>query len=77
MSESKPGAERVLAARRRFRNPSDVFGFAVGVVVIVLGALMLADGIAGSINDNSFLFEGVNRGFEVVVGFMMSSLTLH
>ncbi len=70
MPEGKPGSKRVTAARRRFRNASDVFSFAVGLVVIVLGALMLADGIVGWLNDTSFLFEGVNRGFEFVVGFM-------
>ncbi len=61
---------RAEAARTRFRSVRDVAGFGAGLVLIVLGALMLAEGIAGSITNSTLFFKGVNRGFEFVVGLV-------
>ena len=44
--------------------------FVEGIIVVVLGALMLADGVAGLVMDTSFIFEGVNPLFEIVVGLI-------
>lgn len=44
--------------------------FIEGIVVVVLGALMLADGVSGLIMETSFFFEGVNPLFEIVVGLI-------
>ena len=61
---------RAEAARARFAGPADVVRFGVGLAVIVLGALMMAEGIVGALNGTTLFFEGVNRGFEVVVGLV-------
>ena len=40
----------------------------LGIIVIVLGALMLAEGISTSMGNPPFLFlENMNRGFEAIV----------
>ena len=62
--------KRAEAARARFAGPRDVAQFGAGIVVIVLGALMLAESVVGAINGTTLFFEGVNRGFEFVVGFV-------
>jgi hypothetical protein len=43
-----------------------------GIIVIVLGALTLADGILGVVPgvEMSVFFEGVNPYFKIVVGFI-------
>ena len=41
-----------------------------GIILMVLGALMLADGVAGLVMDTSFIFEGINPLFEIVVGLI-------
>jgi len=44
--------------------------FAAGLIVIVLGALMLAEGVLGWITGTSLFYEGINHSFEFVVGFI-------
>ena len=45
--------------------------FVPGIIVVVLGALMLADGVVGSIMEGtSFIFEGVDPLFEIVVALI-------
>lgn len=70
MAQDIRGSARVEAARKRLANPRDVVGLAVGIIVIVLGALMLAEAIVGAVNHTTLFFEDVNRGFEFVVGLM-------
>lgn len=62
--------KRAAAARTRFATARDVFGFGASVVLIVLGALLLAESIVGSMNGTTLFFEGVNRGFEFIVGLV-------
>jgi len=62
--------KREAAARSRFKTPADVAHFAAALFLIVLGALMLAEGIVGAMNGSTLFFEGVNRGFEFVVGLV-------
>ncbi len=62
--------KRVEAARTRFAGVRDVGRLGAGLLLIVLGALMLAEGIAGSITNSVLFFAGVNRGFEFVVGLV-------
>jgi len=46
-------------------------GLIAGIIVLVLGALMTAEAVASTVADTSFMFtEGVNPGFEFVVGFV-------
>ncbi len=62
--------KRVLSARSRFLSVRDVFGFGASIVLIVLGALLLAEGVFGSVTGTTLFLEGVNRGFEFVVGLV-------
>lgn len=61
---------RAAAARKRFGSVADIGMFAGGLIVIVLGALLLAEGIAGTVSNSTIFFEGVNRGFEAIVGLI-------
>jgi glutamate synthase domain-containing protein 3 len=46
-------------------------GLIAGVIVVVLGALMMAEGVVVIAGNASFMFaENMNRGFEFVVGFV-------
>ena len=46
-------------------------GLIAGVIVVVLGALMMAEGVTGTVADTSFMFaKDMNRGFEFVVGLI-------
>ncbi len=46
-------------------------GLIAGVIVVVLGALMMAEGVVSTVTDTSFMFaENMNRGFEFVVGLV-------
>ena len=62
--------KRAEVARARFAGPADVIRFGVGLVLIVLGGLLMTEGIVGAVNETTLFFEGVNRGFEFVVGFV-------
>ena len=45
--------------------------FVSDIIVVVLGALMLADGVVGSVMEGtSFIFEGVNPLFEIAVAII-------
>lgn len=60
---------RAAAARRRFASATDVGRFGGGLIVIILGALMIADSVIGAITGTPMIF-GVNGGFEFAVGFI-------
>lgn len=46
-------------------------GLVGGVILTVLGALMLAEGIITLMGNPSFIFiENMNRGFELTMGFV-------
>jgi hypothetical protein len=46
-------------------------GLVGGVILTVLGALMLAEGIITLLGNPSFIFiESMNRGFELTMGFV-------
>ena len=45
--------------------------FIAGIILVVLGALMLAEGIITLMGNSAFLFvDNMNRGFELVVGLV-------
>ena len=45
--------------------------FIAGIILVVLGALMLAEGIITLMGNTAFLFvDNMNRGFELVVGLV-------
>jgi uncharacterized membrane protein HdeD (DUF308 family) len=46
-------------------------GLVAGVILTVLGALMMAEGVVSTVASTHFMFaENMNRGFEFVVGFV-------
>ena len=46
-------------------------GFVAGIILIVLGALMLAEGVVTWLGNPAFIFiENMNRAFELVVGLV-------
>ena len=48
-----------------------ISGLVAGIILTVLGALMMAEGVVTTVGNNSFMFaENINRGFEFVVGFI-------
>lgn len=48
-----------------------ISGLIAGVILTVLGALMMAEGVVTMAGNASFMFvENMNRGFEFVVGFV-------
>jgi hypothetical protein len=48
-----------------------ISGLVAGVILTVLGALMMAEGVVTTSGNTSFMFaENMNRGFEFVVGFV-------
>ncbi len=61
---------RERSARSRFSSVRDIFSFGASIVLIVLGALLIAEGVIGSINGTMLFFDGVNRGFEFIVGLV-------
>ncbi len=45
--------------------------FVGGIILVVLGALTLAEGIITSMGNPAFIFiDNMNRGFELVVGLV-------
>lgn len=47
-----------------------ISGLVAGIILTVLGALMMAEGVVTTVGNTSFMFaENMNRGFEFVVGF--------
>ena len=52
-------------------NGIRINGLVAGIVVLVLGALMVAESVTSVVAGSPFMFrEGVNRGFEFMVGFV-------
>jgi hypothetical protein len=48
-----------------------ISGLVAGIILTVLGALMMAEGVVTTVGNNSFMFaENMNRGFEFVVSFV-------
>jgi hypothetical protein len=48
-----------------------ISGLVAGIILTVLGALMMAEGVVTAVGNSSFMFaENMNRGFEFVVGFI-------
>ena len=45
-----------------------IIDFIAGIIVVVLGALMLVDGVVGYPDGPSFIFRDVDPLFEIVVG---------
>ncbi len=46
-----------------------ISGMVIGVILVVLAALMLAEGIITLMGNPAFIFlDNMNRGFELVVG---------
>ena len=45
--------------------------FVAGIILVVIGALMLAEGVITLMGNPAFLFvDNMNRGFELVVGLV-------
>jgi hypothetical protein len=48
-----------------------ISGLVAGIILTVLGALMMAEGVVTTVGNNSFMFaENMNRGFEFVAGLI-------
>jgi hypothetical protein len=45
-----------------------IIDFIAGVIVVILGGLMLIDGVVGWESNTSFIFADVDPLFEIVVG---------
>ena len=50
---------------------SEVTRFAGSLIVLVLGALMLAEGVVKSVTKTAIFFPSVDGNFEFVVGFIV------
>ncbi len=49
--------------------------FVTGITVLVLGALVVADAVTSTVAGTPFIFtDGLNRGFEFVVGLITIAL---
>jgi hypothetical protein len=51
--------------------------FVAGVIAIVIGALMIAEGTLGWVTGQSLFYAGVNPTFKFVVGFLVIVLASH
>mgnify|MGYP001148243341 CR=1 FL=1 len=51
--------------------------FVAGLIAIVLGALMIAEGVLGWVTDQSLFYSGVNPSFKFAVGFIVIVLAAH
>jgi len=45
--------------------------FIIGILLIIPGAFMIADGILTRLEGNPIFFQGVNNNFETIVGFAL------
>ena len=41
-----------------------------GIIVVLLGAMLVADGVLASVSDGTIFFEGTNPNFILVVGII-------
>jgi len=48
----------------------DALKLAAALIAVILGALMVAEGVLGWANGTSLLYEGVDPTFKFVVGFV-------
>jgi hypothetical protein len=48
-----------------------ISSFVAGMVAVVLGALMIAEGTLGWVTGQSLFYPGVNPTFKFVVGFLV------
>jgi len=54
-----------------YSRASKISRYAASILVLVLGALMISESVTSVVANQSFMFlEGVNRGFEFVVGLI-------
>jgi len=54
-----------------YSRASKISRCAISILVLALGALMISESVTSVVANQSFMFlEGVNRGFEFVVGFI-------
>ena len=45
--------------------------FIIGILLVIPGAFMIADGVLAMLGDNVIFFEGVNTKFEFVIGYAL------
>ncbi len=45
--------------------------FIIGILLIIPGAFMIADGVMMMLGNNQIFFDGVNYKFEFVVGYAL------
>ena len=45
--------------------------FVIGILLIIPGAFMIADGVLGMLGENVIFFKDTNINFEFVVGFAL------
>ena len=45
--------------------------FIIGILLIIPGAFMIADGILIKLGGNAIFFQGINNNFEMIVGFAL------
>ena len=48
-----------------------------GLIAMVIGALMLAEGVLGWVTGASLFYDGVNPSFKFAVGFITIVLSAH
>ena len=57
-------------ARRRLANATDVIRFGWALILIVLGALLIAESVLNTVTVTARFFNGTERSFEFLVGFI-------
>ena len=45
--------------------------FIIGILLIIPGAFMIADGVLSMISENVIFFDDINNKFEFIVGFAL------
>ena len=45
--------------------------FIIGILLIIPGAFMIADGILMILGENTIFFQDVNNNFKMIVGFAL------
>ncbi len=54
-----------------YSRTSKIGRYATSILVLILGSLMISESVTSVVANHSFMFlEGVNRGFEFVVGLI-------
>ena len=49
----------------------NILGFIIGILLIIPGALMIADSVLTILGNNAIFFQDVNNNFKMVVGFAL------